>query len=492
MIETSPFRRTHHHRSDPKWTIPLILTSHKTILTFLWIVGFSLVFIWQRNIIDGLLLFRRNIPRKPIPKLRPFVFNLTDFGGVGDGITMNTNAFMKAMERIEKFGKRGGGQLNVEAGNWLTGPFNLTSHVTLFLDQDAVILGADDEKLWPLLPPLASYGSGREQPGPRYGSLIHGQNLTDVIITGHNGTIDGQGKAWWKKFRQKLLKHTRGPLVQIMRSSNIQISNITLRNSPFWTLHPYDCKNVTISGVTILAPIFQAPNTDGINPDSCDNMVISDCYISVGDDGIAIKSGWDQYGISYGRPSKNIHIKNVVIRSMVSAGVSIGSEMSGGVSNITVENVLVWSSRRGVRIKTSPGRGGYVRKITYKNITFDNVRVGIVIKTDYSEHPDEGYDPRALPIIQDISFSGVYGQGVRVPVRINGSEEIPIRNVTFRDMSVGITYKKKHIFQCAFVQGRVIGSIFPVPCPNLDRYDENARLVKKSIYQNITNIDYDF
>jgi hypothetical protein len=84
--------------------------------------------------------------------------------------------------------------------------------------------------------------------------------------TGHNGTIDGQGQTWWKKYRQKLLNHTRGPLVQIMWSSDIVFMNITLRNSPFWTLHPYDCKNVTIRNVTILAPIFEAPNTDGIDP----------------------------------------------------------------------------------------------------------------------------------------------------------------------------------------------------------------------------------
>ncbi|KAI8529340.1 hypothetical protein RHMOL_Rhmol12G0217600 [Rhododendron molle] len=115
--------------------------------------------------------------------------------------------------------------------------------------------------------------------------------------------------------------------------------------------------------------------------DSCENVVIEDSYISVGDDGIAIKSGWDQYGIAYGRPSANILIRNLIIeRSMVSAGVSIGSEISGGVSNITVENLRVWNSRRAVRIKTSPGRGGYVRDITYKNLTLDNVRVGIVIK----------------------------------------------------------------------------------------------------------------
>ncbi|KAL0315920.1 UNVERIFIED_CONTAM: putative polygalacturonase [Sesamum radiatum] len=457
-------------------------------------VFFFTVFYSQRDASPrGLLIFRRAFPPpRQLPKLRPVAFNLTDFGGVGDGVTLNTPAFERAMTAISKLRKTGGGQLNVPPGYWLTAPFNLTSHMTLFLAEGAVILGIDDEKYWPLMPPLPSYGYGRERPGPRYGSLIHGQNLKDVVITGHNGTINGQGQTWWKKYRQKLLNHTRGPLVQIMWSSDIVISNITLRNSPFWTVHPYDCKNVTMKNLTILAPIFDAPNTDGIDPDSCEDMVIEDCYISVGDDGVAIKSGWDQYGISYGRPSMNILIRNLVIRSMVSAGVSIGSEMSGGVSNVIVENIHVWNSRRAVRIKTAPGRGGFVRNITYRNLTFDNVRVGIVIKTDYNEHPDEGFDPKAAPILENISYTTVHGEGVRVPVRIHGSEEIPLRNITFQDMSIGITYKKKHIFQCAFVQGRVIGSIFPAPCDNLDLYDEQGRLVRRSTSQNISDIDYDF
>lgn len=89
------------------------------------------------------------------------------------------------------------------------------------------------------------------------------------LITGHNGTIDGQGQGWWKKYRQRLLNYTRGPLVQIMWSSDILISNVTLRDSPFWTLHPFDCKNITIRDVTVLAPIFDAPNTDGIDPGEC-------------------------------------------------------------------------------------------------------------------------------------------------------------------------------------------------------------------------------
>ncbi|PKU59922.1 putative polygalacturonase [Dendrobium catenatum] len=502
-----------------RW-LPVTLPCPLTIFTGMWILVFCSIFVWQKSSFDVVRLFGHTAPMEGlVPKLRPMVLNLSDFGAVGDGQTLNTKAFESAVAAISRLRGKGGGQLNVPAGRWLTAPFNLTSHMTLFLAEGAIILGIQDENYWPLMPPLPSYGYGREHIGPRYGSLIHGQHLKDVVITGQNGTIDGQGQLWWIKYRKKLLNYTRGPLLQIMWSSDIVISNITLRDSPFWTIHPYDCKNVTLSGLTILAPVTGAPNTDGIDPDSCENMVIENSFICVGDDGIAIKSGWDQYGIAYGRPSTNILIRNVTLRSVVrftysqpqqplrtlpilnfsvsllsitSAGLSIGSEMSGGVSNITIEDIHVWESRRGVRIKTAPGRGGYVRGVSCRNLTLDNVRVGIVVKTDYNEHPDAGYDPRALPVINGLSFVGVHGRGVRVPVRISGSDEIPVRGVTLRDMSVGISYKKKHIFQCSYVEGRVFGSVFPEPCENFDRYDEQGRLVKRSTNQNATDIDYGF
>ncbi|RWV85177.1 hypothetical protein GW17_00053052 [Ensete ventricosum] len=462
-----------------------LLTTHRTLVLVLWIVGFALVFGWQLSSMDGVSFFRRGPVARPIPRLRPVAYNLTDFGGVGDGKTLNTEAFERAVEAISKLGARGGGQLNVPPGFWLTAPFNLTT----------------------LLKHLACLKAFL------------------MYETGHNGTINGQGQMWWTKYKKRILNYTRGPLVQLMWSKDIVISNITLRDSPFWTLHPYDCKNVTISHVTILAPVSGAPNTDGIDPDSCEDVLIENCYICVGDDAVAIKSGWDQYGIAYGRPSANITLRNLTVQSVLrkkiegifllslivycfkffyhshifigpifvdhSAGISIGSEMSGGVSNITVENLIVWESRRGIRIKTAPGRGGYVRNIFYRNVTLDNVRVGIVIKTDYNEHPDEGFDPAAVPIIKNITYSGIHGQGVRVPVRIDGSEEIPVKDISFRDISIGLSYKKKHIFQCSFVEGRVIGSIFPAPCENLDLYDEQGRLVKLSSSQNSTDIDYD-
>lgn len=162
--------------------------------------------------------------------------------------------------------------------------------------------------------------------------------------------------------------------------------------------------------------------------------------------------------------------------------------MSGGVSNITVENVRFWDSKRGVRIKTAPGRGGYIQNISYRNLTFDNIRIGIMARTDYNEHPDDGFDPKDLPVLENISFKGIYGRGVRIPVMMFGSKEIPIKDVTFWDMKVGITYKKKNIFRCSFVEGRAIGPIFPAPCDNFDLFGSDGRLLRPSLSRNFADV----
>lgn len=150
-----------------------------------------------------------------------------------------------------------------------------------------------------------------------------------------------------------------------------------------------------------------------------------------------------------------------------SAGVSIGSEMSGGIEDVLVEGVYIWGSRRGVRIKTSPGRGGYVKNIRYRNITLVDVRVGIVIKTDYGDHPDSKFDPKALPVVANISFDGIHGSSVRYPVRMYGSREVPVTGIDISNMNVGLQRKKRNVFTCQFLQGRVIGRVFPTPCKAL-------------------------
>ncbi|KAI6707698.1 hypothetical protein NL676_010660 [Syzygium grande] len=164
--------------------------------------------------------------------------SVTEFGAVGDGKTLNTRAFAAAIAHLSRYSAVGGGLLYVPAGRWLTGTFNLTSHFTLYLHKQAVLLASQDVRDWPLSDPLPSYGHGREAPGGRYMSFIFGTNLTDVIITGDNGKIDGQGGVWWTKFHKGSLKYTRPHLIEIMHSRSIQISNLTLLNSPFWTVHP--------------------------------------------------------------------------------------------------------------------------------------------------------------------------------------------------------------------------------------------------------------
>lgn len=160
---------------------------------------------------------------------------------------------------------------------------------------------------------------------------------------------------------------------------------------------------------------------------------------------------------------------SAVLLSMSSAGISIGSEMSGGVEDVVVDRVHIWGSRRGVRIKTSTGRGGYVKNILYTNLTLHNVKMGIVIKTDYGDHPDSGFDPQAFPQVANISFHGVFGSKVMYPVVMAGSQEVFITGIEIRNMNVSTTNMKKNAFQCSYLQGKVVGHVFPSPCKELVR-----------------------
>ncbi|KAE8699846.1 putative polygalacturonase [Hibiscus syriacus] len=154
---------------------------------------------------------------------------LTDFGGVGDGKTSNTEEFKAAIANLSQLAADGGAQLVVPPGKWLTGSFNLTSHFTLFIHKDAVILGAQDGSEWPHLPVLPSYGRGRDAAGERFSSLIFGTNFTDVVITGNNGTVDGQGAYWWNKFKEGTLNSTRPYLIEVMYSNQIHAQTPELK-----------------------------------------------------------------------------------------------------------------------------------------------------------------------------------------------------------------------------------------------------------------------
>ncbi|WOL04078.1 putative polygalacturonase [Canna indica] len=399
---------------------------------------------------------------------RKAVFSVKDFGAVGDGRTSNTAAFRAAVRRLEEFGDKGGAQLNVPRGRWLTGSFNLTSNFTLFLEEGAVILGSPDPEEWPVIEPLPSYGRGRERLGGRHISLIHGEGLKNVVITGQNGTIDGQGKMWWDLWWNRTLEHTRGHLLELVNSENILISSLTFLNSPFWTIHPVYCSNVVLKNLTVKAPLH-SPNTDGIDPDSSSNVCIEDCYIESGDDLVAVKSGWDQYGIAMARPSSNVVIRRVSGTTPTCSGVGIGSEMSGGVSNILVEDLHVWDSAAAVRVKTDVGRGGYVTNVTVAGLRMERVKIPIRFSRGSNDHPDEGWDPKAFPVVKRVLIRDVVGFGVENAPVLEGIEGAVFEDVCLRNVTLFVTGKEAK-WHCEFVAGEAYG-VSPMPC---DQFRSNA------------------
>lgn len=395
---------------------------------------------------------------------RKFVVSITEFGGVGDGETSNTDAFRKAVDYLKRFVNKGGSQLTVPKGRWVTGSFNLTSNFTLFLEEGAVILGSQDPTEWPIIEPLPSYGRGRERLGGRHISLIHGNSISNVVITGHNGTIDGQGRMWWDLWWNRTLEHTRGHLVELVNSHNILIYNLTFQNSPFWTIHPVYCRNVVVRKMTILAPL-NAPNTDGIDPDSSTEVCIEDCYIESGDDLVAIKSGWDQYGINMARPSSNIIVRKISGTTPTCSGVGIGSEMSGGIFNITIDDIHVWNSAAGVRIKTDVGRGGYIANISISNLKLEGVKIPIKFSRGANDHPDEKWDPKAIPKVGKVFISDVVSLNSKRAPEILGIEGSPYEGICMRNINIS-GLPPSATWHCEHVSG-LASKVFPPPCPQL-------------------------
>ncbi|TYG43392.1 hypothetical protein ES288_D11G013100v1 [Gossypium darwinii] len=389
---------------------------------------------------------------------------LTEFGGVGDGKTSNTEAFKAAIANLSQLAADGGGaQLVVPPGKWLTGSFNLTSHFTLFIHKDAVILGTQDESEWPHLPVLPSYGRGRDAPNGRFSSLIFGTNLTDVVITGNNGTIDGQGAYWWKKFKEEKLNVTRPYLIEIMYSSQVQISNLTLVNSPSWNVHPIYSSDIIIQHLTILAPV-DSPNTDGIDPDSCTNTKIEDSFVVSGDDCIAVKSGWDQYGIKFNMPTKNLVIRRFTCISPDSATIALRSEMSGGIEDVRAKDITAINTQSGVRIKTAVGRGAYVKDIYVRRITLNTMKYVFWMTGSYGSHPDPGFDPKALPVIKGINYRDVVADNVTYSARLYGIENDPFTDICISNVNIKLTSKPKELqWNCTNIQG-VTNQVTPEPC----------------------------
>lgn len=431
----------------------------KILVALLLLLGLSNAVEFIREEIDGQCDYKRAL------NSRPHSVSILEFGAVGDGKTLNTIAFQNAVFYLKSFADKGGAQLYVPPGRWLTGSFNLTSHLTLFLERGAVILGSQDPSHWEIAGPLPSYGRGIEIPRGRYRSLINGYMVHDVVITGDNGTINGQGSVWWDWFSSHSLNYSRPHLVEFISSNYIVVSNLTFLNGPAYNIHPVYCSNVQIQNISVYAPP-ESPYTVGIVPDSSNNVCIEDCNINTSYDAIALKSGWDEYGIAYGAPTTNVHIKRVNLQSSFGSALAFGSEMSGGISDIRVEQVHLYNSISGIKFKTTKGRGGYIKQIIISDVKMENVSVALSATGQSGSHPDEKFDPNALPILDSITLQDIVGTNITVAGNFIGIQESPFTCICLSNITLSITSGSTTSWVCSNVLG-YSESVFPEPCPDL-------------------------
>jgi polygalacturonase len=335
-------------------------------------------------------------------------FNIVDFGADPTGVVLANPALDRAIQAARQQSTMTSSSdsvvpvVIVPPGLFRIRPFQLFSHMTLRLDSGAVLDATQDDvsyilssrtlgttttttntNSWPLTKALATFGGGREDGKPlRYEAVIWAEYVTGLRITGH-GTIRGGGPLWWTLFQNQQTPWTRPHLIEIRHSNNIVVDGITMEQSPFWTLNIHNTSHTLVEKVRILNPTFvrfnatfgsKAFNIDGVDINSCVNFVLRDSYIDTEDDAVAIKSGLDRAGLRARRPSQNILIANLTLKSATGAGVAIGSELSGGVSNVTVEDCRISETKRAVRFKTFPGRGAVVSNIRIRNITIESLR----------------------------------------------------------------------------------------------------------------------
>ncbi len=340
---------------------------------------------------------------------------------------------------IDRAAQAGGGVVTISPGVHRTGALRLRSFVELRLEMGAILRFVPDPDLYP-----AIESSWEGAPARVHSPCISARGETDVAITGL-GRIDGGGAAWWHAFRhdRASLAHPRPTLLGFDGCTRVTIADVTLTNSPSWTVHPMHCDDVRVAGVRIINPP-DSPNTDGINPESSRNVRITGCHIDVGDDCIAIKSGTE-------RADAPPACENIVIANCTMlhghGGVVIGSEMTGGVRGVVISDCVFDGTDRGIRLKTRRGRGGVVEDVRVSNIVMRSVACPVVINPFYFCGPD-GKAPRVsdrsalpaddgTPAIRRIHISGLSATGVTSCAGfLSGLPERPLTDIALDDVAI--------------------------------------------------------
>ncbi len=424
-----------------------------------------------------------------MPVIPPNVIRLTDCGGNGDGRTLNTTAFAQAFAMLAA---KGGGKLIVPPGIWLTGPIQLRSNVELHLERGALIQFSRDYKLYPLTIVDLKGEKSVDSTSP-----ISGENLENVAITG-DGIIDGGGDAWRAMKRDKLgerdwkslvksggvlndrgdtwypnravmdggkvvealrtsgslaladyepaHQYLRPKMLRIIGARRLLLAGVTFQNPPNWTLNPLLCEDVSILNVQVRnSP--NAQNADALDLESCRRAVIRDCIFDAGDDGICLKSGQDAVGRRLGVPTEEVLVTGCTVYH-AHGGFTIGSEMSGGVRRVRVENCTFIGTDIGLRFKSTRGRGGVVEKIFISNLRMADIAADAINFNLYygGKSPlDENANTvetnlppvtEATPQFRDIHIENVLCRGAQKAIVLQGLPEMPVQNITFKNIFI--------------------------------------------------------
>jgi polygalacturonase len=393
--------------------------------------------------------------RAPIFPARDF--DVTRYGAMGDGLKDNTSAFRDAVAACSR---AGGGRLVVPKGDFLTGAIELKSRVNLHVTDGATIRFTRDQSRYPL---VFTRWEGVEL--MNFSPFIYAFEQTDIAITGA-GTIDGNADCahWWPwkgrtncgwkagdinqdadrnalfamaergaPVKERVFgpgHYLRPQFIQPYRCTNVLIEGVKLRNSPMWQVHPVLCTNVTVKDLNIQVSV-DGPNTDGCDPESCRDVLITNCYFDTGDDCIAIKAGRNADGRRVPVPTENIVIQNCRMKNG-HGGVTIGSEASAGVRNVFVERCTLDSPLLdvAVRIKNNAMRGNAIEHVFARDLTVGQVAQAVLAIDFYYEEAEKG---PFTPIARHVVLERVNAQKAMYALNLRGLPNAPIRDITLTD-----------------------------------------------------------
>ena len=367
----------------------------------------------------------------------PKRYLISEHGAVGDGQTLNTKAIQDLIDHVAA---DGGGLIVVPKGTFLTGSIFLKQGVNLLVEKDGVLKGSTNAEDYPQ---VKTRWEGIEREFTA--ALLNAVDVTGVEVAGE-GTIDGSGDQWVDKFRQQqpqTAQRTGGytptlpprpRLICFQNCRKVRIADLHLLNQALWCLHILYCEDVVAENLTIRAR-HDIPSSDGIDPDSSRNVLITKCDIDVNDDCISIKAGKDADGARVNRPCENLIIEKCRF-GYGHGGVAMGSEVTGGIRNVEVRDCVAEDDNwEPIRFKSQPSRGGVVENIVYRNFELKNTRNALTFNMEWRMVGPQPPPAKVPTVVRNVKIINVNGT-VKTVGSMHGMKQSPIENVTFENCKI--------------------------------------------------------